>query len=311
MSQVIGIDLGTGFSCVGVWDTNSNRVEIIPNSDGDRTTPSFVAFTDKERLVGNAARNQRAINPKNTIFDAKRFIGRDFNDPIVQADIPNYPFKIVNVNGKPRFEVEFKSEIKQFSPEEIGSMVLSEMKTIAENYLGEKVSKAVITVPAYFNNAQRESTKMAGQIAGLEVLRIINEPTAASMAYSLDKRSKEHNIIVIDSGSGTHDISILTIDDGIIEVKATGGNGHLGGSDFDNKLVDFFCAEFQRKNKLNIKGNPRALSRLRTAAEKAKRTLSSTTQTSIEIDSLMNGIDFYTTISRARFEELCSLYRIC
>lgn len=303
---VIGIDLGTTNSVCAIFQ--NDRVEIIANSEGSRTTPSYVAFNEKERFIGNAAKNQASMNSKNTIFNSKRFIGREFDDPIIQEEIKNCPFKVVNVNGKPRFEVEFKSETKQYSPEEIGSMILAEMKTIAENYLGEKVSKAVITVPAYFNNSQRESTKMAGQIAGLQVLRIINEPTSASLAYNLDNTSKsgERNILVQDAGGGTNDISILNIDDGIIEVLATGGDGHLGGEDFDARLVDHFCKEFERKNKLDVRSNPRSLSRLKTASEKAKRTLSSTTQTTVEVDSLMNGIDFYTSITRARFEELCS-----
>ncbi|OUM64428.1 hypothetical protein PIROE2DRAFT_20522 [Piromyces sp. E2] len=307
MSKVssIGIDLGTTYSCVGVWQ--NDRVEIIPNDQGNRTTPSFVAFTDSERLIGDAAKNQAAMNPTNTVFDAKRLIGRRFNDGEVQSDMKHWPFKVVEKSGKPYIQVQFKGETKDFTAEEISSMVLTKMKDTAEAYLGDKVSNAVITVPAYFNDSQRQATKDAGLIAGLNVLRIINEPTAAAIAYGLDKKSEgEKNVLIFDLGGGTFDVSLLTIEDGIFEVKATAGDTHLGGEDFDNRLVNHFVQEFKRKYKKDISTNPRSLRRLRTACERAKRTLSSSTQTSIEIDSLYEGIDFYTSITRARFEELNS-----
>ena len=304
-SVVIGLDLGTTYSCVAVYQ--DGRAEIIANDQGNRTTPSYVGFTDTERLVGDAAKNQVSMNPTNTIFDAKRLIGRNFNDPTVQSDMKHWPFKVINQNGKPHFEVDFMGEKKTFAPEEISAMVLSKMKTIAEEYLGHSVTDAVITVPAYFNDSQRQATKDAGTIAGLNVRRIINEPTAAAIAYGLDRKSdKTVKIIIFDCGGGTHDISLLEIDDGIFEVKATGGDTHLGGEDFDNRLVDHFMAEFKRKYKKDISNNPRAIRRLRTACERAKRTLSSSTQASVEIDSLYEGVDFYTSITRARFEELCA-----
>jgi L1 cell adhesion molecule like protein len=301
----IGIDLGTTYSCVGVWQ--NDRVEIIPNDQGNRTTPSYVAFTDSERLIGDAAKNQAAMNPTNTVFDAKRLIGRRFNDQEVQSDMKHWPFKLVEKNGKPYIEVQFKGEKKDFTAEEISSMVLTKMKDTAEAYLGDKVSNAVITVPAYFNDSQRQATKDAGHIAGLNVLRIINEPTAAAIAYGLDKKTEgERNILIFDLGGGTFDVSLLSIDDGIFEVKATAGDTHLGGEDFDNRLVQHMAQEFKRKYKKDLSSNPRSLRRLRTACERAKRTLSSSTQTSIEIDSLYEGIDFYTSITRARFEEINS-----
>jgi len=312
--KAVGIDLGTTYSCVGVW--MHDRVEIIPNDQGNRTTPSYVAFTDTERLVGDAAKNQVAMNPENTVFDAKRLIGRRFSDPTVQADMKLWPFKVVpGPNDKPMIVVRYKGEEKMFSPEEISAMVLGKMKEISEAYLGQTVKNAVITVPAYFNDSQRQATKDAGTIAGLNVLRIINEPTAAAIAYGLDKkasRSGEKTVLIFDLGGGTFDVSLLTIEEGIFEVKATAGDTHLGGEDFDNRLVNFCVQEFKRKHKKDISNNPRALRRLRTACERAKRTLSSTTQTTIEIDSLYEGADFYTTITRARFEELCmDLFRKC
>eukprot|EP00741_Cyanophora_paradoxa_P013860 tig00020710_g13378.t1 len=308
----IGIDLGTTYSCVGVWQ--NDRVEIIANDQGNRTTPSYVGFTDSERLIGDAAKNQVASNPINTVFDAKRLIGRKFNDPAVQSDMKHWPFKIIPKDGdKPYIQVEFKGETKTFAPEEISAMVLVKMKEVAEAYLGKTVKNAVITVPAYFNDSQRQATKDAGTICGMNVLRIINEPTAAAIAYGLDKKGKgERNILIFDLGGGTFDVSLLTIDDGIFEVKATAGDTHLGGEDFDNRMVNYFVQEFKKKHKKDMSGNPRALRRLRTACERAKRTLSSQTQTTIEIDSLFEGIDFNATITRAKFEELnIDLFRGC
>ncbi|CAK7241954.1 MAG: Hsp70 chaperone [Sporothrix thermara] len=304
MAPAVGIDLGTTYSCVGIF--RDDRIEIIANDQGNRTTPSFVAFTDTERLIGDAAKNQVAMNPQNTVFDAKRLIGRKFADPEVQADMKHFPFKVVDRAGKPVIEVEFKGETKQFTPEEISSMVLIKMRETAEAYLGGSVNNAVVTVPAYFNDSQRQATKDAGLIAGLNVLRIINEPTAAAIAYGLDKKVEgERNVLIFDLGGGTFDVSLLTIEEGIFEVKSTAGDTHLGGEDFDNRLVNHFVQEFKRKNKKDVSTNARALRRLRTACERAKRTLSSSAQTSIEIDSLFEGIDFYTSITRARFEELC------
>jgi L1 cell adhesion molecule like protein len=311
-TSCIGIDLGTTYSCVGVWQ--NDRVEIIANDQGNRTTPSYVAFTDTERLIGDAAKNQVAMNPENTVFDAKRLIGRRFNDQTVQADMKHWPFKVLAKEGdKPFIQVQFKGENKIFSPEEISSMVLIKMKETAEAYLGKTVKDAVVTVPAYFNDSQRQATKDAGSIAGLNVKRIINEPTAAAIAYGLDKKGKvERNVLIFDLGGGTFDVSLLTIEDGIFEVKATAGDTHLGGEDFDNRMVNHFCEEFKRKYKKDLSGNARALRRLRTACERAKRTLSSSTQASVEIDSLYEGVDFYTSITRARFEELnADLFRGC
>lgn len=306
MAPAVGIDLGTTYSCVGVWQ--NGKVEIIANDQGNRTTPSYVAFTDTERLIGDPAKNQVAMNPKNTVFDAKRLIGRKYDDPKIQDDLKHWPFTVVNDHGKPKIQVEYKGEIKTFSPEEISSMVLSKMKETAEVFLGSSVRDAVITVPAYFNDSQRQATKDAGKIAGLNVLRIINEPTAAALAYGLDKNLKgERNVLIFDLGGGTFDVSILTIDEGsLFEVKSTAGDTHLGGEDFDNRLVNYLADEFKRKFRKDISENPRALRRLRTAAERAKRTLSSSTEANIEIDALCDGVDFYTKVSRARFEELCA-----
>ncbi|ORZ23001.1 70 kDa heat shock protein 3 [Absidia repens] len=301
--KAIGIDLGTSYSCVGVWQ--NDRVEIIANDQGNRTTPSYVAFTDTERLIGDAAKNQAALNTSGTVFDAKRLIGRRFADAEVQSDMKHWAFKVIEKESKPIIQVEFKSETKTFTPEEISSMILIKMREIAEAYLGTAVKNAVITVPAYFNDSQRQATKDAGLIAGLNVQRIINEPTAAAIAYGLDKKDDgERNVLIFDLGGGTFDVSLLTIEDGIFEVKATAGDTHLGGEDFDNRLVTHFIQEFKRKFKKDITGNARAVRRLRTACERAKRTLSSSAQTSIEIDSLFEGIDYYTSLTRARFEEL-------
>ena len=305
-TKAVGIDLGTTYSCVGIFQ--HGKVEIIANDQGNRTTPSYVAFNDSERLVGDPAKGQCAMNPTNTVFDAKRLIGRKFDDEVVQKDRKHWPFKVINHQGKPRIQAEYQGETRTFAPEEISAMVLSKMKETAEAYLGEKVSDVVITVPAYFNDSQRQATKDAGAIAGLKVLRIVNEPTAAALAYGLDKNlSGEKNVLIFDLGGGTFDVSVLSIDEGsMFEVKSTAGDTHLGGEDFDNRMVNHFVSEFKRKYKKDISGNPRSLRRLRTACERAKRTLSSSTQANVEIDSLFEGIDFYTSITRARFEELCA-----
>jgi len=305
----IGIDLGTTYSCVGVW--RNGQVEIISNNQGNRTTPSYVAFTENERLVGEAAKNQASTNPKNTVFDAKRLIGRTFNDKAVQNDMKSWPFKVINDAGKPIVEVEYRGETKHFKPEEISSMVLAKMRETAEDYLGCEVNQAVITVPAYFNDSQRKATQDAGRIAGLNVLRIINEPTAAAISYGLEKMEEgeqERNVLIFDLGGGTFDVSLLTIEDGVFEVKATAGDTHLGGEDFDQRLMDHFVREFRSKHRKDLTTSDRSLRRLRTACERAKCALSSVTQTTIEIDSLFDGIDFSSTLTRARFEDLCADY---
>lgn len=310
-TPAVGIDLGTTYSCVGVF--MNNKVTIIANEEGNRITPSYVGFTDSERLVGDAAKAQVTSNPINTIFDVKRLIGRNYSDSTVQEDIRHWPFKVIDENSKPKIEVTFQGQVKIFHPEEISSMVLYKMKQIAETFLGSIVTDAVITAPAYFNDSQRQATKDAGTIAGLNVLRIVNEPTAAAIAYGLDKQSGQENgqpveqfVLVFDLGGGTFDVSVLCIEDGIFEVLSTSGNTHLGGEDFDNRLVDFCITEFKKKHKKDIRQNKRSLKRLRVAVEKAKRTLSSSEEVNIEIDSLMAGLDFYQTITRSKFEIMCN-----
>tara|TARA_Y100000589_G_scaffold330326_1_gene379627 strand:+ start:4457 stop:6415 length:1959 start_codon:yes stop_codon:yes gene_type:complete len=310
--SAIGIDLGTTYSCVGIWQ--NGRCEIIANDQGNRTTPSYVAFTDTERLIGDSAKNQAALNPENTVYDAKRLIGRKFSDEHVKRDKELLSYKIVaDKNDKPMIDVSYKCERKEFSAEEISSMILTKMKEIGEAFTGKSVKDAVVTVPAYFNDSQRQATKDAGAIAGLNVLRIINEPTAAAIAYGLDKvKGKESNVLIFDLGGGTFDVSLLSIDDGIFEVKATAGDTHLGGEDFDNRLVTHFTTEFKRKHKKDLSTNKRALRRLKTACERAKRNLSSSATANIELESLFEGVDFYSSITRARFEDLCSdLFRNC
>ncbi len=298
----IGIDLGTTYSCVSIFQ--NDRAEVIPNDQGLRTTPSYVAFTNSERLIGDAAKNQVAINPENTVFDAKRMIGRKYSE--LKNELKHWPFKVSSGDDdKPIIEVNYKGEVKKFTPEEISSMVLVKMKDIAEKYLGEEVKNAVITCPAYFNDQQRQATKDAGAIAGLNVLRIINEPTSSILFFGLEKKTnKEQNVLVFDCGGGTHDVSLISIEEGIFEVLATAGDTRLGGEDFDNRMVDYFIEEFKKKYKKDPSDNKRSVRRLRTACEKAKRQLSSSTQAYLEIDGFLDGIDFITSISRASFEKM-------
>ena len=304
----IGIDLGTTYSCVAVWQNNG--VEIIANDQGNRTTPSYVAFNDNERIIGNGAKSQAVQNYENTVFDAKRLIGRNFNDSTVQSDIKHFPYKVIpDQNNKPLIEVTYKNEIKKFQPEEISSMILTKMRETAEAYVGCEVKDAVITVPAYFNDSQRQATKDASVIAGLNVLRIINEPTAAAIAYGLEKKStagKESNILIYDLGGGTFDVTLLAIEDGVFEVKATAGDTHLGGEDFDRRMIEYCIQDFKRKHKKDLSGSKKAIRRLQTACEQAKKTLSSSSVGNIEIDSLFEGIDYTSSITRARFEDICS-----
>jgi len=303
IGTVIGIDLGTTYSCVGVF--KNGRVEIIPNDQGNRITPSYVAFTaDGERLIGDAAKNQLTTNPENTIFDAKRLIGREWSEPSVQHDLKFFPFTLVEKNSKPNIQVETSQGKKTFTPEEISAMVLGKMKEVAEAYLGTKVTHAVVTVPAYFNDAQRQATKDAGVIAGLNVMRIINEPTAAAIAYGLDKKEGEKNILVFDLGGGTFDVSLLTIDNGVFEVLSTNGDTHLGGEDFDQRVMEHFIKLYKKKTGKDIRKDKRAVQKLRREVEKAKRALSSAHQVRIEIESFFEGEDFSEALTRAKFEEL-------
>ncbi|EED23348.1 Hsp70 chaperone BiP/Kar2, putative [Talaromyces stipitatus ATCC 10500] len=299
---VIGIDLGTTYSCVGVMQ--NGKVEILVNDQGNRITPSYVAFTDEERLIGDAAKNQYASNPERTIFDIKRLIGRKYDDKDVQKDIKNFPFKVANQGGKPVVKVDVNKTSKTFTPEEVSAMVLSKMREIAEGYLGKSVTHAVVTVPAYFNDAQRQATKDAGTIAGLNVLRVVNEPTAAAIAYGLDKTGDERQIIVYDLGGGTFDVSLLSIDNGVFEVLATAGDTHLGGEDFDHRVMDHFVKLYNKKNDVDITKDLKTMGKLKREVEKAKRTLSSQMSTRIEIEAFHEGKDFSETLTRAKFEEL-------
>ena len=302
-APAVGIDLGTTYSCVGVFQ--HGKVEIIPNDQGSRTTPSYVAFTDTERLIGDAAKNQVTLNPANTVFDVKRLIGRRSDDPSVSSDKNHWPFEVVEKAGRPMVKVVYKGEKKTFFAEELSAMVLTKMKETAESYIGKTITDAVVTVPAYFNDLQRQATKDAGTIASLNVLRIINEPTAAAIAYGLDRMDEdERKVLIFDLGGGTFDVSILEIEDGHCQVLSTSGDTHLGGEDFVSRMVNHFVQEFDRKFKKDMSQNKRSVNRLRTACERAKRILSSVTEASIEIDCLFEGIDFYTKITRARFEEL-------
>merc|ERR1712057_94054 len=304
IDTTIGIDLGTTYSCVGVY--KNGRVEIIANDQGNRITPSYVAFTDTERLIGDAAKNQATTNPSRTIYDVKRFIGRDFKDKTVQKDKSLLSFDIVDKGGKPYVSTFTKagSEEKVFSPEEISAMILGKMKEIAEGFLGKKIKNAVVTVPAYFNDAQRQATKDAGTIAGLNVARVINEPTAAAIAYGLDKKGGEKNILVFDLGGGTFDVSILTIDNGVFEVISTNGDTHLGGEDFDQRIMEYFIKLIERNHSKDVSNEKKAVQKLRREAERAKRSLSNQHQVRVEIESLYDGIDFSEPLTRARFEEL-------
>jgi heat shock protein 1/8 len=304
MSTVIGIDLGTTYSAVGLW--TDGRVEIIANEQGNRTTPSWVAFTETgERLIGESAKGQAVGNPKNTFYDVKRLIGRNFSDPIVQKEMKTMPYKVVQgSNDRVLIEATVNGEQKQFTPEELSAMVLTKMKNVAESFLGKTVKDAVVTVPAYFNDSQRKATKDAGAIAGLNVLRVINEPTAAALSYGLDKKG-ERNVMIFDCGGGTHDVTLLSIDDGVFEVKATGGDGHLGGEDFDHRLVEYCMQEYKKKYKTDISDNMKARRRLHNVCERAKRTLSTAMTATIEVDALHEGNDFQCTITRAKFEQLC------
>ncbi|KUI69162.1 hypothetical protein VM1G_05559 [Cytospora mali] len=299
---VIGIDLGTTYSCVGVMQ--KGKVEILVNDQGNRITPSYVAFTEEERLVGDAAKNQAAANPSNTIFDIKRLIGQKFSDDAVQRDLKHFPFKVIAKDDKPYVQVAVNGEDKKFSPEEISAMILGKMKEVAESYLGKKVTHAVVTVPAYFNDNQRQATKDAGIIAGLNVLRIVNEPTAAAIAYGLDKTDGERQIIVYDLGGGTFDVSLLSIDQGVFEVLATAGDTHLGGEDFDQRIINHFAKSYNKKNSVDVTKDQKAMGKLKREAEKAKRTLSSQMSTRIEIEAFFDGKDFSETLTRAKFEEL-------
>ncbi|KAG5175578.1 molecular chaperones GRP78/BiP/KAR2, HSP70 superfamily [Tribonema minus] len=303
LGTVIGIDLGTTYSCVGVF--KSGRVEIIANDQGNRITPSYVAWDSSgERLIGDAAKNQATVNPETTVFDVKRLIGRSFTDKTVQADIKLFPFKVINRNGKPNIQVDVKGDKKVFSPEEISAMVLIKMKEIAEAFLGRDIKNAVVTVPAYFNDAQRQATKDAGTISGMTVQRIINEPTAAAIAYGLDKKGGEKNILVFDLGGGTFDVTLLTIDNGVFEVLATNGDTHLGGEDFDQRVMQYFMKMLKKKENIDISGDKRAMQKLRREVERVKRVLSQQPQARVEIEGLYEGVDFSETLTRARFEEL-------
>ena len=312
-APAIGIDLGTTYSCVGVW--MNGKVEIIPNDMGERTTPSYVAFTDTERLVGDAAKNQITRNPTNTVFDAKRLIGRKYEDREVQEDMKLWPFRVVkdDKSDRPQVVVQYQKQEKKFFAEEISAMVLQKLKQTACDYLGKEVKDAIVTVPAYFNDSQRQATKDAGTISGLNVLRIINEPTAAAIAYGLDKKyQNERNVLIFDLGGGTFDVSLLSLEDGLFEVKATNGHTHLGGEDFDNRLVEYCAGEFRRKTSIDLKENPKALRRVRASCEKAKRALSAATQATVDIDALMDGEDLNVTITRSKFEDLCmDLFKKC
>ena len=312
-APAIGIDLGTTYSCVGVWQ--NGKVDIVPNDMGERTTPSYVAFTDTERLVGDGAKSQITRNPTNTVFDAKRLIGRKFEDREVQDDMRLWPFKVIKdeKSDRPQIVVKYQKQEKKFFAEEISAMVLQKLKQTATDFLGKEVKDAIVTVPAYFNDSQRQATKDAGTISGLNVLRIINEPTAAAIAYGLDKKYKdERNVLIFDLGGGTFDVSLLSLEDGLFEVRATNGNTHLGGEDFDNRLVEYCAGEFRRKTQIDIKKNAKALRRVRASCEKAKRALSAATQATVDIDALMDGEDLNVVITRSKFEDLCmDLFKKC